>query len=141
VLEIRCATAADAAEIARLNQVFNHAADPPEVYAARMQDPRCVDRPVLALMGERVVGLVNLRLVPSLFHAGAYAELSEVLVEEEQRRKGIGMAMIQFAERLALENGARQMIIQTDFYNHAAQQLYRAAGYVHYDISLCKPLV
>jgi hypothetical protein len=32
------------------------------------------------------------------------------------------------------------MLISTDFYNQAAQSLYRSMGYVHYDITLCKEI-
>lgn len=139
--EIRCAVPDDAAEIARLNGLFNRAVEPAAAYLARLTDPRRVDQPILAFWEGRGVGLANLRLVPSIFSCYPYAELSELFVEEAYRRRGLGRAMIQYAERLAVENGARQMLILTGFYNHSAQQLYRAAGYRHYDIALSKPLV
>jgi len=139
--EIRRAVPEDAEEIARLNSLFNGASEPAALYFERLNDPRRVDQPILAFWEGRAVALANLRLVPSLFTAFPYAELSELFVEEAYRRRGLGRALIQYAERLAVENGARQMLILTDFYNHPAQQLYRAAGYRHYDIALSKQLV
>ena len=138
--EIRVARANDAVEIARLNLAFNGVTDPPEAYAARLADPRRVDHPILALLDERAVGLANLRLAPNVFYAEPYAELSELFVEEAHRRQGIARALIQAAERLAVESGARQMVILTDFYNHPAQQLYRALGFQHHDIALVKEI-
>jgi len=140
MIEYRLATPADAAEIARLNHDFNQSDEPPAAYAARLDDPRRVDWPVLALLDGRAVGLANLRLAHSVFYPEPFAEVSEMFVEEGQRRKGIGMALLRCAEELARQRGAAQIVIATDFYNHAAQQLYRAAGYQHYDILLAKPL-
>ena len=138
--EIRAARANDAVEIARLNLAFNGVTDSPEAYAARLADPRRVDHPILALLDERAVGQANLRLAPNVFYAEPYAELSELFVEEAHRRQGIARALIQAAERLAVESGARQMVILTDFYNHPAQQLYRALGFQHHDIALVKEI-
>jgi GNAT superfamily N-acetyltransferase len=67
--------------------------------------------------------------------------LTELYVEESHRRRGVGRALVAHAERLAREAGARQMLILTDFYNHAAQSLYRLMGYAHYDIALTKDLI
>jgi GNAT superfamily N-acetyltransferase len=84
--------------------------------------------------------LANLRLAHSVLHPAPFAELSDLFVEEAQRRKGIGLTLLRFVEELALRGGARRLIIATDFYNHVAQQLYRSAGYRHYDIVLAKTL-
>ena len=140
VTEYRLAEQADAAEIARINHDFNHTEESAEVYAARLADPSRVDWPVLALLDGRVVGLANLRLAHSVLHSAPFAELSDLFVEEAQRRKGIGLTLLRFVEELAIRGGARKLIIATDFYNHVAQQLYRSAGYRHYDIVLAKTL-
>jgi GNAT superfamily N-acetyltransferase len=67
--------------------------------------------------------------------------LTELYVEENNRRHGVGRALVAHVEKLAREASARQMLILTDFYNNAAQSLYRAMGYVHYDIALTKDLI
>lgn len=137
---IREAGIHDAPEIARLNAAFNGSHEAAEAYAARFADETRVDFAVLALVGERAVGLANLRLVKPLFYPDCYAEITEMFVEEDFRRKGIGRALLAQAEEMARQAGARQMLILTDFYNDVAQSLYRAMGYTHYDIALSKEL-
>lgn len=137
---VRVAAPVDAPEIARLNRLFNGVDEPPENYARRLADPRRVDTPILAEINERVIGIANLRLLTAVFYSAPYAELTELFVEESARHLGAGSALVSFAEQLAREGGAVEMLILTDFYNHAAQQLYRKCGYEHYDIALAKKL-
>jgi len=139
-LTVRLATPSDAPEIARLNRLFNGVDEPPENYARRLADPRRVDTPVLAQIDGRVISIANLRLLPAVFYSAPYAELTELFIEESARRLGAGAALISFAEQLARQGGAVEILILTDFYNHAAQQLYRTCGYEHYDIALVKKL-
>jgi len=139
-LTVRLATLADAPEIARLNRLFNGVDEASENYAHRLADPLRVDKPILAEINGRVIGIANLRLLPAVFYSAPYAELTELFVEESARRLGAGAALISFAEQLARQGEAVEMLILTDFYNHAAQQLYRKCGYEHYDIALAKKL-
>lgn len=139
-LTIQPARLADAAEIARLNTLFNGSQEPAECYVARLADPRRVDTPILAWVAGHVVGLANLRLAPAVFDPLPYAELTELFVEEAFRRRGVSRALVSYAEQLARQAGAQEMVILTDFYNHAAQQLYRSLGYAHHDIALSKDL-
>jgi len=137
---VRIAQPSDAAEIARLNKLFNGVDAPPEEYAERLADARRVDIPILAEVDGRAVGLANLRLAPAVFYAEPYAELSELFVEEAYRRRGVGRALVQHAEDLAREAGADEMIILTDFYNRSAQMLYFHMGYEVHDMALSKNL-
>lgn len=132
--------AAGLAQLVRLNALFNSASDSPEQIAARLADPHRVETPILAETEGHIVGFASLRVVPCIFFADPYAELTELYVEESHRRHGVGRALVAHAEQLAMEKGAQQMLISTDFYNQAAQSLYRAMGYVHYDITLCKEI-
>jgi GNAT superfamily N-acetyltransferase len=139
-LTVRAATLADASAIARLNCLFNKVDEPPENYARRLADPRRVDTPLLSEIDGRVIGFANLRLLPAVFFSEPYAELTELFVEEGCRRLGAGAALVTFAEQLARQGGAVEMLILTGFYNHTAQQLYRRLGYTHHDIALGKDL-
>jgi GNAT superfamily N-acetyltransferase len=96
--------------------------------------------PILAEINGRAIGIANLRLLAAVFYSAPYAELTELFVEENARRLGAGAALVSFAEQLARQGGAVEMLILTDFYNHAAQQLYRKCGYEHCDIALAKKL-
>jgi GNAT superfamily N-acetyltransferase len=140
MLNIRSAQPGDALEISRLNSQFNGVDEPEANYVRRLADARRVDTPIIAELDGRVIGIANLRLLPAVFYPDMYAELTELYVEEEFRRHGAGSALITFAEKMALDNGAHEMIILTDFYNSGAQALYLRLGYEHHDIALSKNL-
>ncbi len=139
-ITVRRAGPADAAEIARLNRLFNQCDEPAEAYAQRLQAACRVDTPLLAEIGGRCMGTANLRLVPQVFYPEPYAELTELFVEEPYRRRGAARALLAALEDLARAAGAHEVVVRTDFYNHPAQSLYRACGYVHQDIALVKAL-
>ncbi len=139
-VEIRLAETGDAAEIARLNELFNQVIEQRETYAQRLMDPARVEIPILAWVDQQAVGLTALRVVPSFFYTAPHAELTELFVQQEYRRKGIGRALLTFAERLARQKGARDIILLTDFYNEPALKFYHAMGYNHHDVALSKSL-
>ena len=139
-LIVRPATVDDAGELARLNAAFNGSREAPEYLACRLADPRRVETPLVAEMDQRVVGFASLRLVPCVFYAEPRAELTELFVEVAHRHRGIGRALVAYAERLAVEGGATELFVLTGFENYAAQALYRTLGYRDYDLALCKEL-
>ena len=111
-----------------------------EQIASRLVDPQRVETAILAENDGKIIGFAAVRIVPCIFFAEPYAELTELFVEELYRRQGAGRALVTHAEHLAQQAGARQMLILTDFYNSTAQALYHSMGYVHYDIALTKDL-
>ncbi len=138
LIHTRIATLEDAAELARLNRLFNEFDDAPEVIAARLSNPRRMETPILAEIEGQAVGFCAVHIVPSIFYPTPRAEVTEMFVEEAYRRRGIGRALMAHAEQFARENGAADLIILTDFYNHEAQGLYRAMGFKNNDISMIK---
>ena len=128
------------AQLVRLNALFNGASDSADQIAPRLADPRRVETLILAEIDDRIIGFATLRVVPTLFFAEPYAELTELFVEESFRRRGAGRALVAHAESLSRQAGARRMIILTDFENTVAQSLYHSMGYTRYDIALCKGL-
>jgi len=139
-IQVHPAQPEDAADIARLNALFNGSSEPPEAYLPRLADTRRVDTPLLAWVEGQAAGIANLRVVPTVFYPEPYAELTELYVEEPYRRQGVGQALIGYAEDLARQGGAVELVILTDAENHPAQQLYRGLGYVDHDQALSKAL-
>ena len=128
------------AQLVRLNSLFNGASDTAEQITTRLVDPHRVETALLAEIDGKIIGFAAVRIVPCIFFAEPYAELTELFVEEPHRQQGAGRALVMHAEHLARQAGARQMLILTDFYNNTAQALYRSMGYMHYDIALAKDL-
>ena len=139
-IKVRLATIDDAVALAGLNQAFNGVVEPPEKLAARFGDARRVDYPVLAEIGDRVVGFACLRLVPCVFYPEPYAELSEAYVEPDYRRMGVGKALVAYAETLASRNGAVEVVLLTNLHNQEGQDFYRAIGYAQTQMAMGKSI-
>jgi GNAT superfamily N-acetyltransferase len=137
-LAVRVAVPEDAPELARLNATFKGVQEPPERLAARLVDPKRVETPIIAEIEGRAVGFACLRLLPSLCYDPIYAELTELFVEEACRRRGIGRALVAYAERLARESGAEELVLLTGLGNARGQVFYRALGYADWDLAMRK---
>jgi ribosomal protein S18 acetylase RimI-like enzyme len=88
-----------------------------------------------------IVGFACLRVTRSICYDFALAELTELYVDETFRRRGIGRALIEQAERAAQERGAESLMLLTGGKNLAAQEFYRSSGYqVLQDLVLSKKL-
>jgi ribosomal protein S18 acetylase RimI-like enzyme len=133
---IRLATPADAEDLARMNAAFNGVLDRAAQIAARMAACAEIETALVAELDGKVGGFACLRVVPCVLYAEPYAELTELYVELEFRRRGVGWALIAYAERLAHARGANDLLIMTGVDNAAAQALYRAAGYDTYAVAL-----
>ena len=134
----RVAAADDAATLARLNRDFNGGDEPPQRLAERMRDPARVETPILAEIDGVAVGLAALRIVPCVLYSELHAELTELYVDPEYRRRGVGRTLIAHAERMAEDAGAPTLLARTDFDNHGAQGLYRRMGFLDHDLALEK---
>ncbi len=82
---------------------------------------------VIALDGDEVVGMVHLGLVkwPNGRHR---ADLQKLIVHTSARRRGIGLALMEAVERVALEHGRTLLVLDTA--GGGAEELYRASGWV-----------
>lgn len=139
-LTVRQATIQDAAALVHLNALFNDVHEAPEQLAVRLTDPRRVETALLAEWEGQVVGFAGLQLVSSLFYPEPQAELTELFVIEAYRRRGVGRALITYAEQLTVQVGAKELLILTDIDNLGAQALYHAMGYEDDDLTLRKTL-
>jgi GNAT superfamily N-acetyltransferase len=133
---IRRAIPADAGDLARMNAAFNGASDSAAQIAARLVACAEIETALVAELDGQVGGFACVRVVPCVLYAEPYAELTELYVEPEFRRQGVGRALITYAEQLARARGAADVIIMTGVGNAAAQALYRTAGYDTYAVAL-----
>jgi len=135
---ISLASVKDAAAIAKLNLLFNEVDESAEAIAARMSDPNCVETVILAKVADKAVGFALVRVVPSVLYSTPYAELTELYIMEKFRQRGIASGLIAFAEQIAVQKGARSILVQTGDDNLSALALYKKLGYEEYDLVLKK---
>ena len=137
---ISMATMGDAHAIAKINLLFNEVDESPEAIAARMSDPNCVETVILAKVANKAVGFALVRVVPSVLYSTPHAELTELYVMEKFRQRGIASDLVAFAEQVAVQKGARSILVQTGDDNQPALSLYKKLGYDEYDLTLKKRL-
>lgn len=137
---IRVAALEDAPALAPLLEAF----DGPPVSEAqtrsRLLAIRGIETVLLAEVEGRAVGFASLRLVPYLSDDLPHAELTELYVDPAFRRRGIGRALLERVEALAVKRGAAELVLLTGRNNHEAQAFYRALGFRDAALAMDKPL-
>jgi GNAT superfamily N-acetyltransferase len=69
-----------------------------------------------------------------------YAYVFELFVRDEARRAGVGKALVQEAERIALERGVDTLMLSVLAGNSIAEAFYRREGFAPYATELIKML-
>src|ERR1041384_8313982 len=101
------ATPDDAAELARLLDLFDSLGATPEQVAARMLACQNVLTTFIGEMDGQPVGFACLRLVPHLQGDEPYAELTDIYVDAPFRRHGVARALIAQVEAAADRKSTR----------------------------------
>jgi GNAT superfamily N-acetyltransferase len=137
-ITVRQATPDDAAELARMLDLFDGIGATPEQVAARMLACQSVLTTFIGEMDRRPVGFACLRLVPHLQGDQPYAELTDIYVDAAFRRHGVARSLIARVEAMARAAGANEMVIITGFDNEGARAAYRAVGYADWALAMRK---
>jgi ribosomal protein S18 acetylase RimI-like enzyme len=92
----------------------------------------------------RIIGLVHVRIrevphIPILVPR-QYASISDLVVKGEFRRSGVGRALVERAERWALDRGASQIELNVWEFNEGAIAFYEKLGYKTISRKLWKSL-
>jgi GNAT superfamily N-acetyltransferase len=86
---------------------------------------------VVASLGERVVGVLQLTFIPYLTNQGAWRALIEgVRVDSGVRSAGVGKALLEWAIARARERGCRMVQLTTDKSRADAKRFYEKLGFV-----------
>ena len=129
MVEIRVATNADAAQLHRLNILFNgEGCNTMEGITESLQQ-NGQEIVYVAALGAKLVGFCCGQAMQSLCYAHKYGEITELFVLGEYRRQGIGKRLLRAAEAALAARGARHLHILTGKDNAVAQALYRACGF------------
>jgi GNAT superfamily N-acetyltransferase len=129
-MQIRTATLDDAAAIAALSSQLGYPTDAAEVahlYASILPHG---DHAVFLAEDEdgAISGWAHVFLSRRLF-VPTYAELGGLVVDETRRESGIGRALLERAERWAVEAGCSLLRIRTNVQRTEAHRFYARMGY------------
>src|SRR5512138_1191850 len=100
-------------------------ADLTELTWARLLDPAHPFRGLVALDGERAVGIVHFHVHASTWARVGYCYLEDLFVDPACRGLGAGRALIEAVYRAADEQGIERVYWHTEQTNERAQSLYR----------------
>jgi ribosomal protein S18 acetylase RimI-like enzyme len=89
---------------------------------------------LIALDGERPVGLVNAFEGVSTFKARPLLNIHDIAVTASHRGRGVGRALLAAAEALARERGCCKLTLEALEGNVGAIGLYRSVGFVAYEL-------
>jgi len=128
-LTVRAAGPADAPAVAGLLVEFNGEGLPPQALARRMEEVRGLETAFLGEWEGAAAGLLVLRIVPSLSGTDPWAEITEMYVSPQFRRRGIGRALVEAALDYGRQRGCREFHLLVDPSNVAAQAFYTMLGF------------
>jgi aminoglycoside 6'-N-acetyltransferase I len=138
--EIRLATPEDAPTLAELIAEFNGPQGDGAETAARLAACQGLEVAILARQEAEAAGFACLRVTPAIGSRDSHALLTELYVRPRFRRHGIARALVQYAEALALEQGATDLYLFTGRLNVTAQAFYEALGFASRSVVYQKPI-
>jgi GNAT superfamily N-acetyltransferase len=128
---IRDAAAADAAAMAALLTQLGYPSDPDAV-EGRLERLRVVgDRVVVAELDGAVVGLAHLQVTPAIERDRPAARLGALVVDEQQRGRGVGRALVEAVEAEARLRGCEVLYPTTAERRDDAHGFYERLGLEH----------
>lgn len=86
----------------------------------------------------KVVGAITVHLFPALHTSDVTAWLTAVIVDESARDRGVGSAMIEYAEEWAIRHGASRVSLTSAMHRTRAHQFYKERGYEQTGVRLAK---
>ncbi|MDZ5661535.1 GNAT family N-acetyltransferase [Nocardioides sp. S-58] len=137
MIDVRRASTADAAVLARLlwdfNTEFDTETDDADVLEERFTRLLSLDDvvAVLAEDGDRPVGFALMTLRPAIWFDGPVSQLEELYVVPGLRSHGIGTRVLDLCKRLAREHGSPEMHIGVDEVDVDTRRFYERHGYVN----------
>jgi ribosomal protein S18 acetylase RimI-like enzyme len=132
---VRRASAADAAEVARLLHDFDTEFDEPvpeeAVLTERYAELLGSGEVTVLLVGDGPEGFAQLRFRPSVYSQSLDAYLEELYVVPPRRGQGLGRALLDAAFEVARSQGASHIDLGTSETDVAARALYERAGFTN----------
>jgi N-acetylglutamate synthase-like GNAT family acetyltransferase len=90
----------------------------------------------------RIAGLLGFRIRENLEEMSRYGEISAIVVDPDDRHRGVGLFMMDYAERLAKEKGCKGSWLVSGFgREQKAHKFYKRLGYQINGYRFVKPFV
>lgn len=84
---------------------------------------------LLAEEGPVKSGLLILVILPSLYHGGNFAAITELIVTRDAQNKGVGALLVEEAKRLARTMGCEEIDVSVEVENEQAKGFYEKLGF------------
>ena len=128
---IREAKKEDAQRLFVLNEEFNEPAVNTVAYIEQSLENNKHEIVCVTEVNGVVAGFCCVYITVSMCYANHSAEITELYVEEQHRRKGLAAGMIRLAEKLCSERyGVTEFKLLTGSDNYTAHEFYKSAGYL-----------
>jgi GNAT superfamily N-acetyltransferase len=128
-LSIRDARPEDSPHIARLLDQLGYPTDEAAV-RGRLERLLIVgDRVFVADLDGLVVGLAHLQVTPAIEHERPSAKLGALVVDDAQRGRGVGRALVEAVEADARLRGCGLLFLTTRETRHDARAFYERVGF------------
>jgi GNAT superfamily N-acetyltransferase len=128
-ISLRRAVESDASRISELASQLGYTVSAEDIAATLAQHAHHSDsRVIVAVDGASVVGWTTFRIARHI-HSDPAVEISGFVVDQEQRRRGIGKAMMAFVESWAIEEGTPRVRLNANIKRKEAHRFYEALGF------------
>lgn len=126
---VRPARPSDAPQLQELNCLFNGEGVSDEALTRRRLSAPGPERCLVCECGDRLLGFVCAICFPSFCYVDPVGELTELFVRPDERRMGIGQALVRAMIDQLRSEGVVDIRLLTGQDNHAAQALYEQCGF------------
>lgn len=128
MIQVRRCRPEDAQRLGELNRAFNGTES---TVCAKVVPDRAGQREVIlvAELDGNLAGFACLQIIHSACYTRPWAEVTELYVQPEVRRRGVGRCLMQEVERQARSNNVMKIHLRTDVANKTAHALYAAMGF------------
>ena len=84
---------------------------------------------IIAEERKRTMGLLILVILPSLYHGGNYAAITELIVTKEAQNKGVGALLVEEAKKISRMMGCEELDVSVEVENDKAKGFYERLGF------------
>ena len=129
-IAVRDATIADSDRIAQLVSDLGYPTSSSQMYMrleSILRDGDC--HTLVACDGDRIVGFIGTRIGPLYESDDLYGQIMALAVARDRQRSGVGRMLVQAAESILIQDGARVLVVTSGNHRADAHAFYEKNGY------------